>query len=105
MSEKRYKVCLNAPLGRRNGTMVINEADGNVSGRLKIMNRENPFSGRITSDGRLTLTGVIHTLMSTVEYAADGTLKGNGIFLNLKTPSGASYSVFGEELNTDDEIL
>lgn len=104
MSEKRYKVCLNAPLGRRNGIMVINEADGNVSGRLEIMNRENPFSGYVTSDGRLTLTGVIRTLMSTVEYTADGTLKGNDIF-NLKTPSGAGYSVFGEELNTDDEIL
>ena len=102
MGEKRYTVFLNVPLGRRKGIMVINESDGNVSGRLEIMNRENPFSGRITADGRLTVSGVIRTLISTVEYTATGTLDEGKLFLKLKTASGASYQVFGEELDTDE---
>ena len=105
MSEKKYRVSLSAPLGRRAGTLVIKETDGKVEGTLEMMNRSNALFGSISEDGRIVLSGSIKTLISTVQYTAEGTVSGHKILLNLKTASGAYYPVFGEELNTDDEIL
>lgn len=34
MREKNYRICLTAPLGARDGTMVFYEADGKVDGWL-----------------------------------------------------------------------
>ena len=105
MSEKKYRVSLSAPLGRRAGTLVIKETDGRVEGRLEMMNRSNALFGSISGDGRIVLSGAIKTLISTVQYTAEGTVSGHKILLNLKTASGAYYPVFGEELNIDDKIL
>ena len=105
MGEKKYRVSLSAPLGRRVGTLVIKETDGRVEGRLEMMNRSNALFGTLSGDGRIVLSGAIKTLISTVQYTAAGTVSGRRILLNLKTASGAYYPVFGEELNIDGEIL
>ena len=105
MSEKHYRICLNAPLGARNGTMVIREAEGCVDGWLNVMDEKNRFSGTLSGDGRLTLSGTFRTLISTTHYTATGMVSGRHILLNLKTDAGACYPVSREELITDDEIL
>ena len=105
MSEKNYRICLNAPLGTRNGTMIFQETDGKVDGRLNIMNEKNRFSGVLSKEGQLTLTGVIRTLISTMRYTATGTISEQKILLNLKTDSGAQYTIFGEEFHIDDKVL
>ena len=105
MSEKSYRIRLNVPLGIRIGTMSLHEADGNVTGRLNVMNEKNGFCGALSKEGQLTVTGVIRTLISTVHYTATGTICGRNIFLNLKTDSGACFPLFGEEYFIDDEVL
>ena len=105
MSEKRYRVCISVPLGRRNGTMIIRESDGNVDGCLEVMGRKNAFFGCLSDDGQLTLSGAIQTLISNVKYTATGTVSERHLLLNIKTASGAYYPVSGEECSIDDEIL
>ena len=105
MSEKNYRICLTAPLGARNGSLVLREAEGKVEGWLNVMNERNRFSGVLSEDGQLTLSGVIRTLVSTMHYTATGTVSGRKILLNLKTDSGAQYPVFGEEYSIYDKIL
>ena len=105
MSEKRYRICLSAPLGRRDGSMVIRERNGKIDGWLNVMNERNRFSGTVSTDGQLKLSGMLRTLLSTVQYTATGKVSGRNIMLNLKTVSGAYYPISGEELNIDDEIL
>ena len=105
MGERKYRICLSAPLGDRTGIMVIHEDAGKVDGTLNVMNKENRFSGILSADGQLTLSGVIQTLVSTVRYTAAGTISGRKILLNLKTASGAYYPVTGEEYRSDDKIL
>lgn len=105
MSEKKYRICLFAPLGRRNGTMVIHETDGKVDGWLEVMNHQNALSGQMSSDGQVTLSGTFQTLISTIAYTATGTISRRNILLSLKTDSGAYYPVSGEEFNIDDKIL
>ena len=105
MSEKNYRICLNVPLGARNGTMAFHETGGKVDGWLNVMNEKNRFSGVLSEEGQLTLTGVICTLISTMHYTATGTISGQKILLNLKMDSGAQYPVSGEEFHIDDKIL
>lgn len=105
MNEKNYRICLTVPLGNRNGTMVLHEAEGKVDGWLNVMNEKNKFSGILSDEGQLTLSGVIRTLISTMHYTATGTISGRNILLNLKTDSGVYYPVIGEEYNIDDKVL
>jgi hypothetical protein len=105
MVERKFKICLRAPLGNRSGTMLLCEEDGRVDGWLNIMNKRNRFSG-ILSDGKnLTISGVIRTLVSTLHYTAAGMIRDQSIFLNLKTDSGAYYPLSGKEYHIDDKIL
>ena len=105
MDEKRYHIRLSAPLGQRDGTMVLRETDGRVDGWLDVMGRKNALHGRLSADGQLTLSGAFQTLVSTVDYTAAGTVCGRKILLNLKTAAGAYYPVSGEEFHTDDKVL
>ncbi len=105
MRERNYQICLNAPLGARNGSLVLRESEGKVDGWLHVMNEDNRFSGTLSEDGQLTISGVIRTLISTLHYTAAGTVSGRKILLNLKTDSGAQYPVSGKEFNIDDKIL
>lgn len=105
MGEKNYRICLNAPLGARNGSLVLRETEGRVDGWLYVMNEKNSFSGVLTEDGQLTISGVLRTLISTLHYTAAGTVSGRKILLNLKTDSGAQYPVSGEEYPIYDKIL
>lgn len=105
MSERNYRICLTAPLGARNGSLVLHETEDQVDGWLNVMNEKNKFSGVLSEDGQLTLSGVLRTLVSTIHYTATGTVSGQKILLNLKTDSGAQYPVSGEEFTIDDKIL
>lgn len=105
MSEKNYNVCLIVPLGVRKGTMIFHETDGKVDGWLSVMNENNRFSGMLSKDGQLTLTGMIRTLISTMHYTATGTISGQKILLNLKMDSGAYYPLSGEEFNIENKVL
>lgn len=105
MSEKRYRICLSAPLGQRDGTMFVHESGGKVDGWLEVMNRKNEFFGKLSRDGELAIAGAIRTLVSTIHYTATGTVSGCKILLNLKTDSGAHYPVSGEEFDIDDKVL
>ena len=69
------------------------------------MNEKNGLSGVLSEDGQLTISGVIRTLVSTMQYTATGMISGRRILLNLKTDSGAYYPVSGEEIYIDDKVL
>lgn len=105
MGERKYRICLSAPLGERSGTMTLCESGGRIDGWLEVMKQKNRLSGTLSDGGRVELSGRLRTLVSTVPYTATGTVSGSRILLNLKTASGAYYPVSGEELKADEEIL
>ena len=105
MREKNYRICMSAPLGARHGTMVLHESGGRVDGWMNVMNAQNRFSGVLTGEGQLTISGVLRILVSTMHYTATGTVSGRKILLNLNMDSGAQYPVSGEEFTIDDKVL
>ncbi len=105
MTEKFYRIRLVVPLGVRNGTMTLHETEGNIDGWLSVMGEKNSFSGTLTENGQITVAGTLRTLIATIYYSAVGTISGREILMNLKTNSGAYYSISGEEFFIDDKIL
>ena len=101
MGNRMYRICLTVPLSSREGTMLLSDINGRIEGCLNLMNEKNKLYGTLSGDGRLNLFGVIQTLVSTVHYTAMGAIKGQKIFLNLKTDAGACYSLTGEECSID----
>lgn len=104
MLDKKYKICLLTPLGNRGGTLYINIGEGAANGCLEVMNHKNPILDLMLSDGSISFSGEIESLVSKTEYTAAGTICERKILINLKTSSGI-YSVSGEEISIDEEIL
>ena len=105
MKYKEHRICLISQLGKRSGTLCLLETDEGVNGWLDVMNHRNPLSGHLSGDGHITLSGSLRTLVSTMRYTAEGTLRERSIHLHLKTESGMYYPVSGEELTPDDKTL
>lgn len=98
MIHKKYKICLSAPLGNRGGTLYINMDEGRTNGCLEMMNHKNPLLDLTVSDGSISFSGEIESLVGKTEYTAVGTICGRKILLNLKTWSDV-YTVSGEEIS------
>lgn len=105
MDEKKYRVCLTVPLGRRDGSLTIRETDGRAEGRLDVMGEKNPFAGQLSGDGTLKIAGTLRTLVDIIPYTATGKIAGGEIRLTLKAASGAEYAVCGKEMENDDETV
>ena len=104
MFDKKYRVSLSTPLGNRDGTLAINIGEEAASGSLEVMNHKNTLSGLMLSEGTVSFSGAIESLVGKTEYTAAGTICGRMILLNLKTAYGI-YSVSGEEILIDEENL
>ena len=102
---KNYQIYLSTPLGIKKGTMSFLELKGKINGYLNVMNNKNKFSGFLLADGQINLEGVIKTLINVMHYRACGTISGSNILLNLKMDSTSCYSLSGEEIFVDEEVL
>ncbi len=63
---QKYDVVLDAQLGQRFGTLVLNETDGNISGSFFLLGYDNPVSGKCV-DRKLVLTHKLRTMISTLD--------------------------------------
>ena len=68
MSETTYRICMSVPLAKRNVTMLLHRTAESIDGWLDVLGKQNTLFGVISSDGQVTLPGVLQTLYSTVPY-------------------------------------
>lgn len=104
MLNRKYRICLSAQLGNRDGTLYIDADSETENGYFEVMNHKNPIADLVVSDGSISFEGVIESLVGKTKYTAAGTVCGKMILLNLKTVSDI-YSVSGEEISSDEENL
>ena len=76
---QKYDVILDAPLGRRFGTLVLNEMGGNISGSFFLLGCDNPVSGK-RINRELVLTHQLHTILSTLDCKTHVELRGDKLF-------------------------
>lgn len=79
MSDKKYRICLYVPLGKRDGTLSLHESDGRITGYMDILKQKSDIVRTLCSDGHLELCGVLGTLRklcSALSVSADYVIKG-----------------------------
>jgi len=95
MQKTTYNIALRTPIGVRKGTMDVQIHGETASGMMHILNRSEPFLGRIDESGECTLSGKLVTLMRTIPYRANGKITGDNIELSL-TGGKETFRLTGE---------
>lgn len=85
MSERIYIVCLQTPLGKREGTLAVEKNGQTLNGWLDILKHREPFEGIVDADGNCRISGEFVTLMRRVPYTAIGQISGSSIQLDVKS--------------------
>lgn len=103
MAEQIFKVCMQVPLGEREGWLRIRERNGVLSGYLDLLGHSEPLSGEIEPDGQCTISGRIRSLVRAMDYTATGTIWEGRVFLIVHTQK-AVFQMTGEEVR-DETVL
>lgn len=84
MSEKMYLICMQTPLGKREGTLAVEKNGETLNGWLDILQHKEPLKGIIDEDGNCRILGEFVTLMRRVSYVATGQISAYSIHLKVK---------------------
>ncbi|MGN0459364.1 MAG: hypothetical protein ACI4HL_00455 [Ruminococcus sp.] len=83
MSENRYSIVMQTPLGKKHGTLTADVTQDTLTGSLNIFGHEEPLEGTVDSAGNCTVTGVFTTLVRTVPFVATGKITGSSVTLQI----------------------
>ena len=89
-----YAIKMMTPVGIRDGSIVLNINNKDISGYLDILNHQNVLSGKILEHGQCELKGEIVSLMRKSNYTAVGTFDFCSIQLTLKEEKN-NYELYG----------
>ena len=89
-----YAIKMMTPVGIRDGSIVLNINNKDISGYLDILNHQNVLSGKILEHGQCELKGEIVSLMRKLNYTAVGTFDFCSIQLTLKEEKN-NYELYG----------
>lgn len=96
-----YDVRLMTPVGKRKGIMTVHKEHGRVYGVLDILGHSESFDGYISAEGSCVITGIVKTLMRTINYIASGFINDSELSLTVTDKnSGTAYSLDGISRNT-----
>lgn len=89
-----YAIKMITPVGIREGSLLLNINNRDISGYLYILNHKNALSGKILEHRQCELKGELVSLMRKSNYTAVGTFDFRSIQLTLKEEKN-SYELYG----------
>ncbi|MDU4937713.1 MAG: hypothetical protein E6X34_04550 [Clostridium sp.] len=83
MNQYKYHVQMMFPLGKREGTIVINDNNGQLNGILSLLGNNEEFTGVLKQDRCCEIRGKIVSLTKTIIYYAVGEMHSKWIKLDF----------------------
>jgi hypothetical protein len=83
MSQQRYSIVIQTPLGKKNGMLTASISGNLLRGWLYVLQHKEPFEGTIDAEGNCELCGKIITLMRTINYKATGKITPDSLKLSI----------------------
>ncbi|MGN1024520.1 MAG: hypothetical protein ACI4OJ_13525 [Lachnospiraceae bacterium] len=83
-----YDVALKTPMGVKKGTLVLEEADGKLSGQIRVMNRENDIAEGSVKGDAFSFSGKLKTAVGVTAYTCTGTVQADTMQGNVNTARG-----------------
>ncbi|MGM9564368.1 MAG: hypothetical protein ACI3VQ_09910 [Faecousia sp.] len=84
MSEQRYAIVMQTPMGKKYGTLTARISGNTLSGWLDVLEHREPFEGTIDGAGNCRITGILITLMRRVSFIATGKMTPSAVYLQMK---------------------
>ncbi len=94
MKETMYDVVLHTGIGNRKGSACVIRNGQELSGSLKLLLHEEPFTGFVDKEGLCRIKGQITSLIKSVSYAAVGFANGENLYFKL-TCGRHTYEITG----------
>lgn len=86
--DNTYEVVVLTPMGELPGTAVLNIDGNSLSGKLSLLNHDNPFSGGSFENGKVSFKGELKTPVGCMSCTVTGTLMEGKIEAVAKTKMG-----------------
>lgn len=84
----KYEVSLKTPMGLKKGELIINEADGIITGKMVVMGKENEIDPGKSDGNNFTFSGKLKTAMGVVPYTCEASVSGETVSGTVKTKKG-----------------
>ena len=84
----KYEVSLKTPMGLKKGELIINEADGIITGKMVVMGKENEIDPGKSNGNNFTFSGKLKTAMGVVPYTCEASVSGETVSGTVKTKKG-----------------
>lgn len=94
MPEYTYEIVMEASLGKRLGSLMLDSLCGGCRGLLSLMTFDNPVFGTVYADGTCCLSGWMRTLIQNLPFTAEGKISGEGLELTMHW-NGKCYPIHG----------
>lgn len=95
-----YEIQLDVPLGMRKGNMSLHISNGQVSGELEALGNKESFTGSITNDGVISITGKLVSIVRNIPYKGIGKIQENALQMLLCVQDG-SYKLTGHQISKE----
>lgn len=89
-----YDILLSTPLGKKRGELTAKVENGKLVGYLSLLGHTEPIDGSVDENGNCELKGKLITLLNTIPFTADGTIKRDSLRLRVRGKRGI-YEMLG----------
>lgn len=88
MIDGSYQVMLKTPMGVKKGELILQSAEGVLSGKMIVMGKENPIGPGTTDGSAFRFSGEIKTAVGKLAYECTGNVSGDALSGVAKTKKG-----------------
>lgn len=88
MVDGSYQVMLKTPMGVKKGELILQSAEGILSGAMIVMGKENQIGSGKTDGSAFSFSGEIKTAVGKLPYECTGNVTGDELTGIAKTPKG-----------------
>ncbi len=84
MPKKSYVIVMQTTIGKRYGTMTVEQEGQQVSGLIEILGHTQAFDGSVDETGNCCIKGQLISLTRTIPYIAEGNISPFALQLSLQ---------------------
>ena len=92
-----FKVALSTPMGVQEGSLILMDEGGTLSGSIRAMGNESPFRDGKMDGNKFEFSGVLRAGFLKFRYTARGTIEGNVLKGTASTGAG-TFRISGTKL-------
>lgn len=93
-----YELGVDTPIGKITGNLYLQVVEKSVNGYIEVKGKRSFFqNGKVISDNKFAMSGILKAMFKTIKYDVDGELAGEKIILHTRTNIG-NFDIQGKKI-------